>query len=75
MEWRDSVGDDAWQSVEKLKRELAEPNYLDCRSVGYLIDKQPDRVTLAMSLNAHGCGADFMTIPREAITSMRTLRR
>lgn len=74
VEWRDSYQTHGWEQIEKTKTETAEPNYLNCTSVGYLIDDSNDRLTLAMSLGQHANAADFLTIPREAILNMRPLR-
>lgn len=45
-----------------------------CRSVGWLVAKDRRRITLVQSLANNGEAADSITIPRAAVTRMRTLR-
>jgi len=67
--WLDSQGREGWTD----KKEMQEWNEdLLCKSVGYLLREENDRIILVMSESSTSL-ADGLTIPRACITNLRCL--
>ena len=67
--WLDSQAHGGWTD----KNEMQEWNGdMLCKSVGYLVRKENDRIVLAMSESSTSL-ADGLTIPRACITNLRRL--
>ncbi len=71
--WVDSSSCDAWQSVEDTLTAMRQS--MACRSLGYLLANDPDRVILVGNLNDTGQVCASFAIPRVAITSIVYLER
>ncbi len=69
--WVDSNSCDAWQSVEDTLATMRQS--MACRSIGYLLADDPDRVILVGNLNDTGQVCASFAIPRVAITSLVNL--
>ncbi len=66
VRWIDSMGTSGWNNLDK-------PTDMECTSVGHLIKKTKDRVTIAMNRSHYGNG-DYMEIPMIAVKSIRKLK-
>lgn len=72
VDWRDSASRGGWDTVEHHR---AYSKVGPMRSIGYLLKKDKDVIQLAQSMSSlteHV--ADTVTIPRENITRIRTVR-
>lgn len=67
VEWVDSMGSSGWCN-------LREPSNLTCTTIGHLVSKTVDRVTLALNSNAHGLYGDHIEIPMCAVRRIRILK-
>ena len=65
VRWVDSMGASGWHEYK--------PSAMECTSVGHLISKTKDRVTICMNHSHYGKG-DYMEIPTIAIKSIRKLK-
>lgn len=71
IDWVDAHGFNGWNKIEEVR----ENNKLfPCKSVGWLIAKSKDSVTVASHIGGHNVDGD-MSIPRRAITKMTVLRK
>jgi hypothetical protein len=72
VEWRDSMSRGGWDTPEahREKRGVG-----PIRSIGFLLQADKDIVQLAQSMSAvAGHVSDTITIPRENVVKMRTVR-
>ena len=80
VDWIDSNSQWGWTNIEKLTDD-AKTKPLLCRSAGYLIADEDDRISLIQSMTWHekstsppASGDSMITIPRVAIVTIRKLR-
>ena len=69
VDWVDPAGAASWKDLAEAK---AYPLAV-CVTVGWLIVDEPDRITLAASLNDDGSAADLTTMPRGVVQAIYTL--
>ncbi len=72
VEWRDSCARGGWDTTAEHqgKRGVG-----PCRSIGFLLQADKDVIQLAQSMSAMtGHVSDTITIPRENVVKMRTVR-
>lgn len=75
VEWRDSMGTGRWENRKGLLERSSSKDWMNCRSCGYLLDKQSDRIILSLSLTEDEESVDStLTIPAEAVTKITLLR-
>lgn len=65
VRWVDSMGTSGWRDHK--------PSDMECTSIGHLISKTKDRVTIAMNSSHYGDG-DFLEIPMVAVKSVKRLK-
>ncbi len=70
VEWVDSSVVQGWELQECAERDVAH-----CSSVGWLLEKTQERVTIAQSQSTTGSIMNTLTIPRGAVTAIITLRQ
>lgn len=71
VEWIDPASWSRWNSREYYEN----AEYSECRSVGYLMTKNRDKVVLVQSLDDDGHGAaDGIVLPRKVVTNIRELK-
>ena len=67
VEWIDSMGCAGWGDYT--------PSNMNCVSVGFLVEKNKDRVILALNKSLHvGRHGDYMEIPLCAVKRIRKLK-
>lgn len=71
IEWVDSMGGNGWQPKE-VYLEAAKETPMLCRSCGFLIYEDKERVALALSENFNAFNGQII-IPKVAITSRTPL--
>lgn len=71
IEWIDSALDSGWAHIDNKRRcqDIA-----TCRSLGYLLDANTERVRLVSSQSVDDAVCDGMSIPRVAVRTIRTVR-
>lgn len=67
VEWVDSMGSHGWGN-------LSEPSNLSCFTVGQLVAKTPERVTVALNQNSHGLYGEHIEIPMCAVKRIKHLK-
>ena len=78
VEWVDSHSGRGWENLDNLK---ANCDLLYCRSVGWLVAKNRDAVTLVSNLSGESNdnvivnGNGYMTIPARAVRKVTVLRK
>ena len=78
IDWIDSNCQWGWTKMDKLKEDATSKSLI-CRTVGYLIVDEPDRVALVQSLawsdvkDPPASGDAMLVIPRTAIMAIRNL--
>ena len=78
VDWIDSSSQWGWKNLDKLRGDCKSRSLL-CRTVGYLIADEDDRIALVQSLAwvdekiPPTSGDSMMTIPRMAIVKIRKL--
>ena len=70
VDWIDAASRGRWQNADE-HRKAATP--IACRSVGYLLTSDSQRVTVIQSQGVLGDVSDSMTIPRRMVLRMRTI--
>ena len=71
VEWQDSCVYRGWQYTEQAK--VSVPS--QCRSVGYMLEKDGDRIVLALSMDDDGDSvADVMCIPMATVKKVRNVK-
>jgi len=71
VEWEDSCAYRGWQITEQT--EISMPS--QCRSIGYLMVKDDDRIVIAQSLDDDGMSvADVIVIPKSAVKRLRNIK-
>lgn len=70
VEWVDSSVVQGWELWACAERDVAH-----CSSVGWLLEDNKERVTIAQSQSTTGTIMNTLTIPRGAVTSMKILRQ
>jgi hypothetical protein len=68
IKWIDSCSQAGWQYFEDI--ESSDP--LECESVGFIVERKEDSVTVCLSLTENACG-HTMTIPKSCVTKMTKL--
>ncbi len=68
IKWKDACGDDGWLSLDKVKEETL----VEIETVGYLVKKTKEFVTLTMAIEDENAGA-YMVIPKKMIVSREIL--
>lgn len=71
--WIDSTATERWITLEEMNAAL-DDDTLECRSAGYLLRDQDDRITILLSQSSCGNVANAITIPRSAIRKMSVLK-
>lgn len=72
VEWIDSCSYHRWTDPDHLG-EIAVPS--DCRSIGYLLVNDKDRIVVVQSLDDDGGSAsEAMAIPKVCVKKIRTLK-
>lgn len=70
--WRDSHAKHGWGPMSDI---TSDRDVGPCRTAGYLVTTTKRMVTIAQSMSLPtGHAADTITIPREAVTSIRVLK-
>ncbi len=78
VEWVDSHSNHRWQSLDEHKRDC---NPLNCRTVGWLLEKKNGHVVIVSSLagedndEINTSATGDLTIPMSAITKLTVLRK
>jgi hypothetical protein len=75
VEWIDSMGEGHWDSVEKQRAQSADAllEEMRCLTVGFLFDKKPKYLRVALSLSGSNRVDDIITIPRCAVRRVTVL--
>jgi hypothetical protein len=72
VEWWDSASADlGWRPQAEYRKEVGP---LQCRTVGYLLNRTPKHVTVVQNWDRNDKVSDSMSIPRSCITKLRVLR-
>lgn len=69
--WVDSCTSGRWKPIEEYTRDS---KLVECRSVGYLLQKTNRIVQIIQSLDEYGKGSDEVIIPRSTVKRIRRLR-
>lgn len=60
VEWQDAYGIARWDSLEEHKARTTAP----IKSIGYLVTRDRDKITIVQSVGDSGSCADSLTIPK-----------
>ncbi len=74
VEWLDSRSHGGWSTVELYMQRMLDGG-LACKSSGYLLDQNDERVVILQSQAESGSITDAIQIPRVAITKMTVFLR
>ena len=69
INWVDSSSSDGWQYLDSAK----EHHPSNCRTVGWLLTKTKDYVTVAATQCDSELWSQLMSIPRKCITNIRII--
>jgi hypothetical protein len=69
--WTDCCTYSGWRDAD----EAIEYKIMQCKSVGYLLDKSPVMISIAQSLADNGEVAEVTCIPAEVVIEVRELCR
>lgn len=72
VEWDDTAGHGRWRDRDEAKKETTVPAF----TVGFLIDRNEDRIVVASSCahSDHSHVTDTMAIPMHAVKRISTLK-
>ena len=77
IEWVDSHSGRGWQEIEQLK---SASELLYCRSVGWVVSENKNTIVLVPHISGEKnvgiklCGCGDISIPKRAVTKIRTLK-
>lgn len=70
VEWVDSMGTAGWNQRSVMN---GKPSDITCVTIGHLIKRDKDRITVCENVNAYQYG-EIMEIPMSAVTKIKKLR-
>lgn len=77
MEWVDSIRTTGWRPAAECQRDLEQPDFISCESVGWLVGENEQRVVLALNAQSiegsEPMVGETIVIPRGAVLRLEVL--
>lgn len=72
IQWRDAYLREGWHSEKDMEEVLRSPVWV-VESIGWLIDRNDDRIIICQSVSSNQSYAEILKIPVEAVIDFRIL--
>jgi len=69
IDWNDTCSSDGWECVD-----CVDPKPIMCHSVGYVVKRTKQAITVSGTIGDHGANCQYITIPKGCIIKVTELK-